>query len=463
MSGATTHGGRHRPDRTLRRVAPGVWLGGSPLRLFRLSPGGEALVAELAGPGGPGAVATTPAQQRLLDRLTAAGAAHPVAEAGAGPYTAADVTVVVPVRDRPSGLDGLLGALGPVLAAGGSVVVVDDGSADAAAHGEAAARHGARLVRRGHGHGPGPARNAGAALAPTPLLAFVDSDVTVAPGWLEPLVAHFADDGVGIVAPRVRSAPGAGRLAAYERRRSPLDLGPEPARVAPGTRVSYVPAAALVVRAGALRELGGFDEGLRWGEDVDFVWRAVEAGWRARYEPAAEVAHAARAGWGAWARQRFDYGSSAAELDARHPGVVAPVAVSPWSAAAWAAVAAGRPGIGAAVAAGSAAALVRKLDGVPPAEARRLAVTGHLGAGRQLARAGVRVWWPALLAASLVSRRARRIALACVAATVATTPGPAWVRAVAVADDIAYGAGVWRGVLRRRSARALLPRLPRWP
>ena len=44
---------------------------------------------------------------------------------------------------------------------------------------------------------------------------------------------------------------------------SPLDLGTEPARVASGTRVSYVPSAALVARTDALRSNGGFDDALR--------------------------------------------------------------------------------------------------------------------------------------------------------------------------------------------------------
>ena len=53
------------------------------------------------------------------------------------------------------------------------------------------------------------------------------------------------------------------------------------------TRVAYVPTAALLVRRAALGD--GFDESLRNGEDVDLVWRLIEAGWRVRYEPAVQV------------------------------------------------------------------------------------------------------------------------------------------------------------------------------
>ena len=80
----------------------------------------------------------------------------------------------------------------------------------------------------------------------------------------------------------------------------PLDLGPVEGRVRARTRVSYVPAAAVVVRTTPSGEVGGFDEDLRVGEDVDLVWRLDEAGWRCRYEPAAAVTHAVRPRLGAW-------------------------------------------------------------------------------------------------------------------------------------------------------------------
>ena len=104
-----------------------------------------------------------------------------------------------------------------------------------------------------------------------------------------------------------------------------------------------MPAAALVVRVDALRSIGGFDADLRVGEDVDLVWRLDEAGWRCRYDPRAEVDHLPRPTLAAWAAQRMSYGRSAAPLALRHPGALAPAAVSGWSAGAWGLTAAGRP------------------------------------------------------------------------------------------------------------------------
>ncbi|MBF6096422.1 glycosyltransferase family 2 protein, partial [Nocardia cyriacigeorgica] len=88
----------------------------------------------------------------------------------------------------------------------------------------------------------------------------------------------------------------------------------------------------------ALAELGGFDERLRFGEDVDVVWRLTDAGHLVRYHPAAVVTHRPRATLGSWLRQRYDYGTSAAPLARRHPGRLACARVSAWHALSWGAL-----------------------------------------------------------------------------------------------------------------------------
>ncbi|HEY4378226.1 MAG TPA: hypothetical protein VGM93_13760, partial [Acidimicrobiales bacterium] len=211
------------------------------------------------------------------------------------------------------------------------------------------------------------------------------------------------------------------------------------------------------------------------GEDVDLCWRLVDAGWSAWYSADdAWVIHndrPERRGWTDWARRRFDYGTSAAPLDRRHRGMVAPLGVSGWSVAAWAAVGAGHPGGGVAVVAGTTAALVRKLDFVDDRRGvAELAVRGNLGAGELIGRALIRPWFPLTLAAAVVSRRARRVALAAAVGP----PLVEWIRrrppvdllrwtAISLADDIAYSTGVWVGAWRERSAGALRPDIHDWP
>jgi hypothetical protein len=218
--------------------------------------------------------------------------------------------------------------------------------------------------------------------------------------------------------------------------------------------VSYVPAAAIVCRAAALHAIGGFDESLRVGEDVDLVWRLDAAGWRCRYEPHAEVWHAPRPTWAAWIRQRIDYGSSTAPLARRHRGALAPIRMSGWSVATWVLAAFGRPVLGGAVGAGSAAALVRKLPDVPARAAFRLAGEGNLRAGDQIANAVRRVWWPVVAVAAVRSRPARHILLA--AALAARTP-------MRLLDDVAYSIGVWKGMAAVRTPAPLVPEISSWP
>jgi len=470
-------------QRPTRAPADGlVVVAGSPLRVFRLSPGGAHVIAQAE----QGAVPDTSAIRQLIDRFVAAGALHP--QPVRSPFTAADVTVVIPCHDGPP----LALARHPGALAGVRTIVVDDASArpvevpamsagagvDAGAKVAAEVGVGAvRVVRRAANGGPAAARNSGLAEVVTPLVAFVDADVTLpdvaAPDdWLGPLLAHFADPRVALVAPRVvsgrASEPGAS-VADYEQRHSPLDLGSHPARIYAGTRVSYVPAAALVCRTEVVRALGGFDEAMRVGEDVDMVWRVAAAGHRCRYEPTVVVEHAPRSTWGLLLRQRFGYGRSAAPLAARHAGALPPVRMSGWSALAWALVVARRPLAAMAVATGTAIALVRRLADVPPALAARLIARGHLAAGRQFARALRREWWPLAVAAALVSRRARRTVIvaaaseALVSAYTLRSPRALADAPAALADDLAYGAGVWAGVLREREWGPLRAQFSSWP
>ncbi|MFN2536946.1 MAG: glycosyltransferase [Mycobacteriales bacterium] len=251
--------------------------------------------------------------------LVAAGAAHPLPD----PLPADDVTVVIPVSDRVAELDRCLAALGH-----DDVLVVDDGSYDAAGVAAVCARHGATVVRRDNG-GPAAARNTPLPLLHKDFVAFLDSDCVPPPGWLQQLRGHLADASLGAVAPRVT-----GGL------RSPLDLGPDPGLVRPGNPVSYVPTAALLVRRAALTP---FDEQLRFGEDVDLVWRMVEAGWQVRYDPRVVVHHEEPPALADRLVRRYRYGTSAAPLSRRHPDAVTHLVAPPWPTAAVVALLSGRP------------------------------------------------------------------------------------------------------------------------
>ena len=235
-------GFRLRPDPGSRTLADGLVItGGYPTRVLRLSrPGARQVAAWWSGMP----VADNAKARALARRLLDTGIAHPVLD-GPAPAGKSDVTVVVPVRDRAAELARCLAGL----ADAPRVIVVDDGSADPATVSSVAAAAGASVLRRPVNGGPAAARNTGLAAADTPLVAFLDSDCVPGPGWLDTLLPHFADPAVGAMAPRiVPHESGRTWLARYEGASSTLDMGQRPSIVRPGSRVPYVPGAALVVR-----------------------------------------------------------------------------------------------------------------------------------------------------------------------------------------------------------------------
>ena len=470
MSEVSIEGMRVIADPSLQRHERGtVLMGGSPLRVVRISEKGADLVDRLLD-GEP--VPTGNGARRLVRRLLDGGLLQPIAEQS--PFTTVDVTVVIPVRGSLE--PGLLDGIGSVA----HIIVVDDESPTPVTAPERNSSNVAiTVIRRATNGGPAAARNTGLAAVETALVAFLDADCLPRRGWLEPLLEQFGDRDVAAVAPRITSAEPLGApdhplLARYERANASLDRGNQRGRVRARTRLSYVPSAALVCEVAALRALGGFDESLGVGEDVDLVWRIDEADRTVRYEPSSTVGHRHRTTPWSWARRRFDYGTSAGPLARRHPGALVPVDASGWSLATWGLIAAGHPLAAGAVVGATAGVLEGKLDGLtrPMVVAARLSVRGHLSAGRLLAQSLVRPWWP-ITAAAFLLIPSRRLRLAILAGVLAA-PVTDWLRdrpdiaplpyiGLRLADDAAYSAGVWVGSLRSLSFEPLVPEVTSWP
>ena len=388
-------------------------------RLLRLGPGAaDALEALAAG-------RADARELRLGRALLDAGAGHPAPPA----LELHDVTVVVPVKDRLPELERCLAGL-----TGVDVLVVDDGSADPDGVAAVCQDHGAALVRRPNG-GPAAARNTALPLLDKDFVAFVDSDAQPTVAALAGLRGHLDDPSVGAAAPRVRGG-----------RRSPLDLGRHPAQVRPGSAVAYVPTACLMVRRTALMP---FDEDLRYGEDVDLVWRMLDAGWQVRYDPTIEVPHQEPARLADRLARRFHYGTSAGPLSRRHPGRVKHLVLQPWPTAAVALLLLRRPVLASITAAGAAVQLDRTVHDLPRSAqlvARSTAGTA-LGLGQALALTGPLAWAGAL--------RSRRVAALLLAPFVVewfrTRPGgdPLTHVGRGLLDQAAYGAGVAAGLADR--------------
>lgn len=183
----------------------------------------------------------------------------------------AEISVIVPARDAAGTLpETLAGLAGQTSAAEFEVIVVDDGSRDATA---AIARSAAVVDRvvTTPGVGPAGARNAGAAAASAPRLAFLDADCRPVPGWLD--AGRAALDSYDLVLGETRARP--------DRALGPFDrslwvTGPSP----------LFESANLFVRRELVDRVGGFESwlvprrGIELGEDVWFGWSAVRAGAR---------------------------------------------------------------------------------------------------------------------------------------------------------------------------------------
>ncbi|MBZ5735333.1 mycofactocin biosynthesis glycosyltransferase MftF [Nocardioides sp. TRM66260-LWL] len=457
--------GRLRPD-VVRLDDGDALLGGSPLRMLRLSCRARAALQ------GDVVTVTDAISAAVLDALLEADLAEPEPEP-ADATVLDDLTVVVPVRDRPEQLERTLAALRSDGAPGRpQIVVVDDASAAPEQNAMIAARHGARFLPLATNVGPAGARNEGTRAASTRLVAFVDSDVQVGSAALLELTAQLADPRVAMVAPRVVGRPATsspGPLARFEAGRSALDLGPRSGLVQPGTLIPYVPSACLVARREVV--LDAFDVTRRVGEDVDLVWRLADAGHRIRYQAEVVAEHEARGSLVAWACRVAVYGTSAAPLARAHGAKVAPARLHPSIAVtALGLLSRRRWGLAVGIATG-ATAIHRVRRQLPPGESRlatRLTLQGIGWGVRQETTLMLRHWWPVTAVLAMRCPGARRV----VGSAILVQAALDWreepehsLRPLSLVgrrvEDLAYGAGVWWGCWRARSLAALVPSLSR--
>jgi mycofactocin system glycosyltransferase len=464
MSATLPRGFRVRLADDVVALADGtVLVGGSPLTSLRIADPARGLG------DGRRLTVTDQGSARIADRLLATNLAQPELTATPIP-SPRELTVVVPVRDRPDQLDRCLASL-----AGLDCIVVDDASLEPRAVAHITRRHGATLVPLDHNVGPAAARNVGLARVATAYVAFVDSDVEVRPEDLLALLRHFADPAVVLAGPRVVGRTSTGRprwFERYESRDSSLTLGTRSGVVRAGAGVAWLPSACLVGRTASLGD--GFDALMRVGEDVDLVWRLTDAGHRVRYDADVEARHETRSTVRGWLGRKAFYGSGSASLAVRHGSHVAPAVLSPAYAVA-AAATLSRHRFAPPLAAVALLRGRRAVAGVLPAEStgtqvESIALRGFGWALRQESALLLRHWWPATLIAALVSRRVRRAVVTALlvdlvvvlkdteALPLADLPAHLAARRL---DDLAYGAGLWWGVLRTGRPGALAPRWTR--
>jgi len=175
-------------------------------------------------------------------------------------------SVVVPTFNRADTIVPTLASLAAQTHRDLEVIVADDGSTDDTAERVAALGMANLVYDRAPNTGPSAARNRGARLARGRYVAFVDTQDTLAPTWLERVDrvlgdALFASWGAVFVV--------AGRATGLSRpRRTHAALG--------GLRAVCAPGQFLVDRC-LFFEVGGFDEHLRFSEFTELWWRLAPA------------------------------------------------------------------------------------------------------------------------------------------------------------------------------------------
>jgi glycosyltransferase involved in cell wall biosynthesis len=202
------------------------------------------------------------------------------------------LSVVVATRDRAQLLEPCLEALARSVARSDEIIVVDSHSRGPETAAVARA-HGVQLVRCGVA-GASLARNAGWRAAAHGVVAFIDDDVRVGPGWADALRRAFGDhpDAAFITGRLGLKSEDAGTewpVAFFD--------GAEPLLIAPDVAENIGHGANLSVRRTALDLVGGYNEvlgpGARFhaGEDLELMDRLLAHGLTGRYEPAAEATH----------------------------------------------------------------------------------------------------------------------------------------------------------------------------
>ena len=160
--------------------------------------------------------------------------------------------------------------------------------------------------------GAAAARNRGILGARHPVIAFTDADCIVDPDWLWQLVVPLEDASVGISGGGIRAVRPCNAVEEYGER---IHDHEKAIRV---YKPPYAVTATWASRQSVLLEVGGFDESLPGGEDVDLAYRIVQAGYRLAYCAGAIVHHHNRSTLKALFREGFNHGLHSVRVLKKH-------------------------------------------------------------------------------------------------------------------------------------------------
>ncbi len=237
-------------------------------------------------------------------------------------------SVIIPVFNRPVELKEILGSLALQDDRDFETLVVDDGSTVDLTP-VCGAFPEVRYYRKENG-GPGAARNFGAEKAAGDYLIFFDSDCLVPPDYIATVRRHLERKPVGAWGGPDMASPD------FTPMQKAVSYAMTSFFTTGGIRGGgekldrFFPRSFnMGVSREAFQKIGGFDAGMRFGEDIDLSIRLLEAGYATRLFKDAPVCHKRRTNLEAFFRQVFNSGIARINLSLAHPGTLKAVHVLP--------------------------------------------------------------------------------------------------------------------------------------
>ena len=238
-------------------------------------------------------------------------------------------SIIVPVFNRPDEVDELLESLSNQTQQDFEVIIVEDGSVKTCK--DVCEKYADILVLHYYfkeNSGPGQSRNYGAERASGEWLIILDSDVVLPEGYLAAveysLTSHLSPLSSEIVA---FGGPDAAHPS-FTPVQKAISYSMTSFFTTGGIRGGkakldkfYPRSFNMGIRRDVYLQLGGFSR-MRFGEDIDFSYRIVEAGHRPQLFPDAWVWHKRRTDFRKFFRQVYNSGIARINLEKRHPGTM---------------------------------------------------------------------------------------------------------------------------------------------
>ena len=231
-------------------------------------------------------------------------------------------SIIVPVYNRPDEVDELLQSLCEQTVKDFEVIIVEDGSIKPCK--DVCNKYAGILSLHYYAKensGPGQSRNYGAERANGEYVIILDSDVVLPKGYLQAIDNALTSEIAAFGGPDAAHPD-------FTPVQKAISYSMTSFFTTGGIRGGkakldkfYPRSFNMGIRRDVYQQLGGFTK-MRFGEDIDFSYRIVEAGYQPRLFPGAWVWHKRRTDFRKFFRQVYNSGIARINLEKRHPGTM---------------------------------------------------------------------------------------------------------------------------------------------